>query len=208
MMSARKFVLGLVCLVSLAGCSSDEKKSESPGGSSKASVDLKSTANNDDIVQKYSISELNAAATALRAIADAGVSKPADDRGTEIIGCAMSSRQALSMTMPIKALIDSSQRAERDAYALNPKSYSSEKAFESCASTCSCGLFSDIVESAADAALPQGSAKIHARNKQRLTAKAAHQSAGDTLACAKKAAWFCGSDLKSYLEKESRQNAE
>ena len=205
---SRNLILSLACLISFAACSTSETKTDAPNSSSSAAKSAAKSASSDDVVQKYSVSELNSAANALRVIADAGISKPSEDRGTEIIGCAMTGRQAMSMTMPIKALIDSSLRTERDSYSQNPKSYSSEKGFESCAGTCSCGLFSDIVESADEVALPQGSSKIHARNKQRLTAKASHQSATDSLTCAKKATWFCGSDLKAYLEKESRQNAE
>ncbi len=203
-MLGRKIFLSLVSFILLANCSSSGKDlNDSVVSSPASSSDSKSVANRDDVVQKYSLVELNSAANLLRAVTDAGISKPTENYGSEIVGCALTSRQARLMMMPIKTLIDSSLRPEREAYLQNPKSYSNEKSFESCAGTCSCGLFNSIVESADEGSLPQGSLKLHARNKQRLTAKASLQSAADRLTCAKKTTWFCGSDLKAYLEKES-----
>lgn len=197
-------ILGVVLVAGLSSCSSGEKKSEDK---TTSTTTTKTTVSNDEIGQKYSLTELNAAATALRAIADEGMSKSKVDKGSELIGCPMTSQQAMSMTMPIKALIDQALRTETAAYTENPKGYTSEKGFETCAASCSCGIYSDVIDASNESTMPAGSAKIHARNKQRLSTKAARQGRADTLTCAKKASWFCGSDLKSYLEKDARDNA-
>lgn len=195
--------VSMMAVVLSAACSSKDKKQDSP-----TPVAASLTMTREDIAQKFSLVDLNGTATLLRAVVDEGASKPNEDKGTDLIGCRLTARQAGTMTMPVKALIDQSMRAEVESYTANPKNYASEKGFETCAATCACGMWSDIVEGANESAMPKGSARTHARNQQRLTLKASHQSSSDTVACARKQTWFCTSDLKTYLLKDAASNAE
>lgn len=160
-----------------------------------------------DVSERYSLSELNGAANALKVVIDQGAAKPSEDRGSDIFGCSLTAAQAVPMMMPLKAMIDGAVRGEVEAYSQDPKTYSSDHGFESCASSCSCGVWSDVVEDASDVSTTGVNPKIHARNQQRLKAKAARQSTADSLACARKQSWFCTSDLKTYLEKQAAENA-
>ena len=201
-----KRIVSASAFLLITACSSGEKKSES---TQPATPPVKAVSTSkEDLTEKYSLVELNGAANFLKVVIDEGINAPAADKGSEIIGCAITARQAISMTMPIKSLIDQSVRVGAEAYSQNPKIYSGDHGFESCASTCACGVLSDVVEGANESAFPAGSERIHMRNQKRLQAKAAHQTAGDSLACAKKQTWFCGSDLRAYLVKEAHQSAE
>lgn len=189
----------------IAACSSGEKKSDSSLGTAPAAKSV--APSKEDLTEKYTLAELNSAANLLKVVSDEGIKLPTADKGSEMIGCPLTSREAMSMTMPVKSLIDQSIRVEAEAYSQNPKTYSGDHGFESCASTCACGVLSDVVEGANESTFPAGSEKIHSRNQQRLQAKAARQTAGDSLSCAKKQTWFCGSDLKAYLKKEASDNS-
>jgi hypothetical protein len=200
--------LASVCLVAsaLIGCSSSEKKEDA---SAAAPATPRSHAvTSEDITAKYSITELNSAANLLKVVIDEAGVKPNDDKGSDIIGCPLTGKQAGTMTMPIKSLIDQVAHAETESYTNDPKNYATEKGFETCAANCACGVLSDIVENAEDSAVPAASAKLHARNKQHLSVKASHQTSRDSVACARKQSWFCGSDLLSYLQKDAAKNAQ
>jgi hypothetical protein len=203
-----KFVIAAIAALTFASCSSSEKKAdEAKAAPSEAPVSHAMTS--DEIAAKYSIVELNSAANLLKVIVDEAGEKPTDDKGTDLIGCALTGRQAGTMTMPLKFLIDQQLRNETESYQADPRNYAVEKSFETCASHCACGVLSDIVNAADESALPRGnSSRLHARNKQRLSLKAKHQTNRDSLACARKQSWFCSSDLKTYLEKEAKANAE
>ncbi len=199
----RIFSLIFLCLLSI-GCSSKEKKSDVMASAKSAPHSV----TDEDMLQKYSLTELNGAATLLRAVIDEAGSQPKDDKEGEIAGCSLTSRQASAMTMPVKSLIDQMMPSEIDAYTRDPKSYAAERGFETCAAICGCGVLSDVLEATNKSLMPRGSSRNHARNKQSLSVKATHQSAGDTLACARKQTWFCSSDLKAYLEKDTDSNAD
>lgn len=203
-----KFVITVVAALVFASCSSSEKKADETKAAS-AAAPVSHAMTSDEISAKYSIVELNSAANLLKVIVDEAGAKPTDDKGSDLIGCSLTGRQAGTMTMPLKFLIDQQLRSETESYQADPRNYAIEKGFETCASNCACGVLSDVVNAADEAVLPRGnSARLHARNKQRLSLKATHQTARDSLACARKQSWFCSSDLKAYLEKEAKANAE
>jgi hypothetical protein len=203
-----RIAAALIVALAFTSCSSSEKKMESAKAASVASAPTHATTA-EEVGAKYSVTELNSAANLLKVIVDEAGTKTKDDKGTDIIGCALTGKQASTMTMPVKSLIDQQLKSETENYQADPKNYAIEKGFETCAAACACGVLSDIVEGANEASLPPGSAvRLHARNKQRLSLKASHQTARDSLACARKQSWFCGSDLKAYLEKEAKSNAD
>jgi|GEM_PF-6162426 len=201
-----KLIVLIAALVGMVGCSSSDKKVDA---SKSAPVALMShTLSASEVSAKYSILELNSAANLLKVIVDQAGSKPSTDKGSDLIGCPLTGKQAGTMTMPLKALIDGQMKNETDAYTADPKNYANEKGFETCFSNCACGVLGDVVDAASESAMPAGAAtRLHSRNKQRLSLKAKHQTAAESLACARKQAWFCTSDLKAYLEKEAKENA-
>ena len=198
----------LIATLALAACASHEKTVETPTNKSET-ASVSRAATREDVVAKYSIVELDAAANLLKVVIDESGGKLNDDKGTDVVGCPLTGKQATTMTMPVKSLIDQQMKSESESYQTDPKNYAIEKGFETCAATCSCGVLSDVVNGADETALPPGSSgRLQARNKQRLSMKASHQTARDSLSCARKQSWFCGSDLKAYLEKEAKSNAE
>lgn len=197
-----KFV-ALVLVFGLVACSSSGPKKEDKSTSPVAP--MPHTLTSDDITQKYGLMELNAAANLLKVAVDTAGTKPTKDVGSDLIGCPLTGTEASRMAMSVKALIDKELPGESDAYTNDPRNYATEKGFETCASQCACGVLDDVVEVANESSMPQGSSRTHARNKQHLSVKAAHLNARDSQVCARKASWFCGSDLRSYLSKDSKQ---
>lgn len=197
--------LALTVLVAglVASCSSGGKKEVAADAAAAAPAPVLTS---DAITQKYSLQQLNGAANALKVVFDTSMDAPKADKGREILGCSMTGPKAMSMTMPLKSLIDQQQRAEIEAYESDPKEYANTQGFESCASICACGVYSEIVNTARESAMPKGMTTHHGRNKAKLRAKAERQTADASLACARKQTWFCSSDLKQYLEKEVGAN--
>jgi hypothetical protein len=188
-----RFALILLSAGLLASCSGGSKRSDASSSSSAESAPAAATTS-EAILQKYSLQELNSAANALKVMADA-------EKGQDPVGCGIASDKALSMTMPLKALIDQRMRTEVQDYEQDPKSYANTEGFEICAKNCSCGVYSDIVEAARESSLPKNSAVQHKRNLTRLKAKAERQTAEASTTCAKKQNWFCSSDLRKFLDK-------
>lgn len=205
-MTKRKLpgAIGFAVIALLTACSSSTKHVESQDSSPVAPPSASHVQTSEDLAAKYSLAQLNSVANLLKVVIDESGTKPSKDVGSDLIGCPLTGTQASTMTMPVKMLIDSQMRFEADAYTTDPKNYATEKGFESCASQCACGVFSDVVEAANASSVPQAARRVHARNKQSLSVKASHQTGSDSLACAKRITWFCGSDLKAYLEKQSR----
>ncbi len=196
-----KIVIAALALV-LTACSSSEKKVDETK-SALVAAPVPAVTTSEDVLQRYSIVELNSVANLMKVIIDE------NKNGEDIIGCPLTPKEAGTYTMPLKYLIDQQMRAETEAYTADPKNYAIEKGFETCASQCACGVLSDVVNGANESSLPRGvSSKLHPRNKQRLAQKASHQSKRESLACARKQSSFCNSDLKAYLQKEAKDNAD
>lgn len=188
----KRTLLLVAASLSLVSCSSGGKKSDTKADAASAAP--AQVLSQDAIQQRYSLQELNAAANALKVIAD-------DDKSKDLLGCEIPSQKALSMTMPLKALIDEKIRSEVEGYESDPKGYSNTEGFESCAKNCSCGVYNDVVEAASERKMPSGSSVTHKRNAAKLRAKAERQTAEASLTCAKKQSWFCSSDLRKFLDK-------
>ncbi len=183
----------------LAGCSHASKAADQTDSS--RAVKASSSLSESDIITKYSLAELNGAATLLKVVADQGAKVLTDDKGSEIVGCELAAKDARTSLARLQSVLARSVLSEAAAYSQNPKTYSSDHGFETCASNCACGVFNDVIERASTGSFPVGGAKIHARNQQRLAAKASRLQPSETLACAHKQNWYCGSDLKAFLEK-------
>lgn len=190
----RVILLAAASLV-FVSCSSGSKKEEK---ASEAAVAPVAVVNQEAIQQKYSLQELNSVANAMKVIAD-------DEKSQNLLGCEISSQKALSMMMPIKALIDEKTRAEVEGYEADPKGYSNTEGFESCAKNCSCGVYSDVVAAASERKMPAGSSVTHKRNAAKLRAKAERQTSEASLTCARKQSWFCSSDLRKFLDKSASE---
>lgn len=204
-----KNVAVLMIALAFTACSSSEKKVDS-SKTSPVTPPVARASTPDEMGAKYSVVELNSAANLLKVVVDEAGAKMSEDKGSDIIGCPLTGKQASTMTMPLKYLIDQQMKNEVESYQADPKNYAVEKGFETCASNCACGVLGDVVNGASESALPAGGSagRLHARNKQRLSLKATHQTSRDSLACARKQSWFCSSDLKAYLEKEAKSNAD
>ena len=188
-----RYLLAAASICLLASCSSGSKKSANESENKTASV-AAAPLTSEAVLTKYSLQELNSAATALRVVSDSG-------KGKEILGCDITDQKALSMMMPIKALIDQQSRAEVESYETDPKGYANTEGFESCAKNCSCGVYSDVVSAASERKMPAGSGVAHKRNVAKLRAKAERQGEDQSLTCARKQTWFCSSDLHKFLDK-------
>lgn len=156
-----------------------------------------------EIADNYTLLQLDAATTALRSISDEAGKTPDKDTGTEIIGCPITGRRALAMTMSLKMLIDTRLGPERDAYSLKPSEYGSVHGFENCASNCTCGVLHSVIQGVDPEGLKPADRKFHERWVTRLNLKATHQDERMTRACATHQQWFCDSDLKAYLEAQT-----
>lgn len=187
-----RYVIAIASVSILASCSGGAKKSDAVATTATTAPTAPVTS--EAVLTKYSLQELNGAATALRVVADGG-------KSNDVLGCDITDQKALSMTMPLKALIDQQARNETDSYEADPKGFASTEGFESCAKNCSCGVYSDVVAAASERKMPAGSGVAHKRNVAKLRAKAERQSADASLVCARKQTWFCSSDLRKFLDK-------
>lgn len=195
----KSLIIIAVASVFLAACSHAAKTPDQTDSARAAKAS--SSLSESDIITKYSLAELNGAATLLKVVADQGAKALTDDKGSELIGCELAAKDARTSLVRLQSVISRSVLSEAAVYSQNPKTYSTDHSFETCASNCACGLFNDVIERASTSSFPAGGAKIHSRNQQRLAAKATRLQPSETIACAHKQNWYCGSELKSYLER-------
>ncbi|MES2965359.1 MAG: hypothetical protein V4760_15860 [Bdellovibrionota bacterium] len=184
----------------VAACASKptESKNETPGAESST----KAAPTAADVKDRYTISQLDAAANALKVIAD-NSKDPKVDGGKEIIGCSMSAGKANAMKTPLRYLIEGRLSSEREAYSAAPSQYGDSNSFETCATNCSCGILSEVVRGARTTAFKKNDSKYHERWSARLKLKAKTLGERELRSCAVKQTWICGSELLVYLETQS-----
>ena len=193
----------LVCAAVLTACASRPSQKETKATEAKETVSAANEApSSAQIEERYTIQQMDAAANLLKVLIDENPKAPGEDVGSDIVGCGITGQAAKSMTMPLKALIDRRLQAERDAYAMSPTQYASERGFESCGSTCGCGVLGTIIEEAETGTFKAKDLKFHERWLARLNLKARSLDARASKACASHQQWFCTSDLKRFLEKQ------
>ena len=211
-MSRFRFATGVVVcglLISITSCTSKDKTIETetakPLGPISSSTLVLSEG---QIMDRYNITDTNSAANALRVILDESLS-PSESAEPTLASCKMKGDDAKKLLMPLKALMDNQISIERDAYINDPAEYARTHPLESCAAQCACGTMLSILEPVDMSAIKKAKDKSqHKRYLKHMEAKAERQSADESATCARKAAWFCSSDLRSYLEREASKNAQ
>lgn len=193
----------LVGLLVLSACASESRKPETVKPNAPA-VPIVSTT--EQISERYGLKELDAAANALKVVFDQSLAASNDQQGEAVLGCPVKGDDARRMMQPLKALIDEAILKERDQYVADPKSYARDRSFETCAATCSCGSLANVLEPVNAKTLKSANKSMHDRFLVRLQKKAAIQGPDASLACARKQAWFCRSDLQAYLESEANKS--
>lgn len=187
-------------LVAACASTSDESKNETPAADTTAASATKAKVPSvGEVRDKYSISQLDAAATAMKVISSVGVD-PKQDGGSEIIGCPVTVGQARVMQASLKYLVEGRVTGERDVYSADPPGYGDSNSFESCGSSCSCGVLSSIVRGARTDGFKANDLKYHERWVARLKLKASAIGEREEKVCAMKQSWICGSDLMAYLQ--------
>jgi hypothetical protein len=213
---ARGILLSLIVstFAFTSGCTSKQSSSETPSSEGTKGVQAVPSASivltEVQILDRYNLMEMNAAANALRVILDQSLSAPKEImEEPALANCRVTGDDAKKMLMPLKALIDIQESNERDAYILDSDQYSKTHALDSCAAQCACGTMLSVLEPVDAKALRKAKDKAqHRRFLKHLEAKASRQSAEESETCARKAIWFCTSDLRDYLEREARKNAQ
>jgi hypothetical protein len=195
------FMSVFLALAAISCGSKDKKAQEAPMKPSPNKV-----VSEAELLERHDLLQLNDAATALRVIFDQSLDgKPGD----QVLECEISGETAQRSLMPLKSLIDTQIEPERDEYLKDPALYVRTRGLETCGSKCACGVFASVLESVPVSALRTAAAKSnHPKLLKRLQTKASLQKSQESFACAKKQSWFCGSELKSYLERESLNLAE
>jgi hypothetical protein len=194
--------------ISLTFCSSKKKTPEAPPpvvaedsapSIKTASVESTVETEEDELIEKYSLIKLNAAATALNVIA----TQKEDDR-QQVLTCDIESTVAKSSLPALKAMIEKKIEEEREEYVAEPPKFSKTRGFDTCGSQCGCGALVSVIEQVKPADLGSEQwQKDHARDLTRLKKKASLQNAPESLTCARRQNWYCDSDLKAFLEKPS-----
>jgi hypothetical protein len=201
---------GFSILVLVAACTSTNKSTATDGGSKGSGQASMSGVllTEPQILDRYTITDTNEAANALQVILDESLS-PSETSEPTLSVCKMKGDDAKKLLMPIKAIMDSQINVERDAYINDPVEYARAHPLESCAAQCACGTMLSIIEPVDLSAFRKSKDKAqHKRYVKHLEAKAKRQSAEESATCARKAAWFCSSDLRTYLESEARKNGQ
>lgn len=197
-------------LILQLGCSTAEKSADQEVAPA-APVEQQSqgTPSEGEILGQYSYLELNSAANFLTVIFDrsleqkTGEALPTPDALND---CQITGDQARDMLMPLKALIDVQVPVERDAYKKDQDAYAAERAFESCGRQCNCGPLATVVEGVYLSAFKKRREKTqHQKYQVRLQAKAERLLPHEKLTCARKAEWFCSSQLRVYLESRAAE---
>lgn len=190
----------------IGACSSKTRSgsdSASTGPAMKAEgLATAATTSESELLERYSVTELDSVATALRVVFDRGIDpKTANE---PVLDCQLTADEAKRLLNPLRALIDTQTERERDRYAMDPSLYARANGLETCGSKCACGALSNVLKPVSSKSFKTPSQRVaHERSLKRLQAKASRQSAEESLTCARRVSWFCSSDLRAYLEKQS-----
>ena len=202
-----KSVLTVALALTFISCSSKSKSTDpsaSTGPAMKGSGNAAdATTSESELLERYSIVELNSVANALRIIFEKSTD-PKADQADQILDCAMTADDAKKLSNPLKVLMETQQEREREAYTMDPGVYARSHGLETCGAKCACGALAGVLKPVSAKTLKLPAQKVaHERFVKRLQAKASRQTAEESLTCARKTSWFCNSDLKAYLEKEA-----
>ncbi|MEK7356392.1 MAG: hypothetical protein AAB250_08080 [Bdellovibrionota bacterium] len=190
-----------ICAGLVVACASKPKESKNETLPA-ASAGTKAGPSTADVRDRYTMSQLDGAGTALKIISSVAAD-PKADGGTEIIGCPLAVGKARSMAASLKYLIEGRLSSEREAYSSDPTQYGDSNSFETCATACSCGVLSSVIRGARTSGLKGNDLKYHDRWVARLKLKASAIGEREERACAARQTWLCGSDLLSYLESQA-----
>ena len=200
------FAVSIAMTLSMTACNS-KSKSPSGGGSSGPAMKAEGNANaattsESELLQRYSLVELNSVANALKVIFDK--STDAKPETEPVLDCQISADEAKRLLNPLRSLIDTQTEHERESYTMDPGVYARSNGLETCGAKCACGVLANVLKPVAAKSFKTPSQRmIHERSVKRLQAKASRQTAEESLSCARKQGWFCSSDLRAFLDKQS-----
>ncbi len=200
-------MMSVMMVLSMVACSSGSKSSsggDSSGPAMKGSGNAEAATTTDsELLERYSLVELNSVANALRLTFEKKTD-PKEGGSEPVLDCGINADQARKMMGPLKNLMDTQQEREREAYIMDPSVYARSHGLETCGAKCACSVLSNVLKPVSAKSFKLPAQRVaHDRFVKRLQAKASRQTNEEGLACARKVTWFCSSDLKGYLERQS-----
>jgi hypothetical protein len=195
-------LVSAVFLLGVSACGSGQKNPDAAAApTQEEAAPSKKALTYPEIVEKYSLMELNDAATAMRVVFDESLKKGPKE---QVLDCEIAGEQAQGYMMPLKSLIDTQTSKEREEYINDPGGYAKAKGFDTCGARCACGALAGVLEGVSRSELSSPAAKDnHGKYLSRLRTKAKLQSPRESLACAQRQNWFCNSPLRTYIDRES-----
>jgi hypothetical protein len=152
----------------------------------------------EEILEKYTALKLESAHLLLKVLSVDGTYEP---EGEAFLGCRVTAEDARRFASPLDALIEKQAALLRSDYNENPISFARTNGFGSCTNQCTCGLWMKVAQGIEAKNLTNPRVRsAHQRFLKKLKIKSTRQSAQESRACAENQAWFCDSDLRSYLE--------
>ena len=203
-------VVTLVSALTFGGCASkpaDGASGGEGGAASSGGSSSKGTMTESEILERYSLTELNGASHALKMIAERAGKKPKEGElpSDPPLECNISGEQASRWDHTLRSLLEHQMTVAREAYTQDALAYSRSAGFETCSSSCTCGVYYKVIQPVPVGQLKAPKEKTaHRRFIQRLEAKSSRLSPEENLTCARKQNWFCSSDLRNYLEANAK----
>ena len=144
------------------------------------------------IVKKYSLEQMQEASNYLLA----RVENDPLGKGKKILSCDASVDEANRWSGgEMHSLMDEKGKERLAAYENSPETFKEKIA--KCDRDCTCAPYALLFEQLSE---PTRASEAHIVNAAALKDQLARGSKEKTLACAKKATWFCKSDLRRYLK--------
>lgn len=197
-------VLLVICFFFFGCTSTPAKQSTEAAGQPVEERDL----TEEYIFEEYSAFQLNAAVNLLRVVKDVAPKSGREEMIRDSLGCSITIAQTKAWLPVLKSLISKKVAEERDVYSAMPEEYARREGFDSCSSSCSCDLLAAVIKDVNTKSFSPRAMRVHERYAVRLKTKADLQGPIESLNCAVKQKWFCRSDLKKFLEQQTRLDVE
>jgi len=146
----------------------------------------------DELLNTYSLEQLDVAATYLTELIVAGVN--GGKKPQRVLSCDPKRGVADTWMMPLKSLIDSKISRVQELYLKMPEEKRIRQ-WNACEKTCSCGVYGTLLQGIDESRLKPADIAL----RDQLLKKQGALSEKATRTCAKQAQWFCGSPLMAYL---------
>jgi hypothetical protein len=159
----------------------------------------------EEILDKYSLMELESAHNLLTIVAKGHVSEA---EGESFLGCRLTVDEALNSEGALVALLKKASISYVSMYMEDPLVFARAQGFGSCTTQCRCGLWLQIAQSIDVKTLTKPRLRSsHLRFIKKLKIKSTRQSAEESLVCAENQAWFCDSQLRDYLHSQEQNRS-